>query len=120
MRHLVIAAAALSAMTLAGCQTIGAPAPGTGPISSGTGLAAEIVTGVQEACSLPVAKQTVDEILASKDAIGATARGVIDGICAGVAPLASGPGLEGVHQGYAFGVRIRAAAAAIVGHRRRR
>lgn len=100
------------------------PAPGAGPISSGTGLVAKIVTSAQNGCSYAFARSTVQAVLAkvlagaagvNTASAAAVSNATVGALCAAVAPLASGPGLEGVTPGYAYGVRVEGRA--VVGRR---
>lgn len=107
-------------LLLSACQTTSMPAPGTGPISSGAGTVAAVVRGVQNACSFAPNASTVLAVL--DKAPGPTTQAIIQAaqgaICAAVAPLSSGPGLEGVTQGYAYGVRVEGVF--VVRHHRRK
>lgn len=104
------------ALALGGCPTT----PGTGPLSSGAGAVATVTKGVQTGCGYPVTQSTVSNVLAgflatytslSREVSSAITDAAVGAICAGVAPLASGPGMENVRQGYALTpkgyVRIR-------------
>jgi hypothetical protein len=95
-------AAALAAACLAGCQTT---TPGTGPISSGTGTIANIITGTQTACKFVPTVATVSAALSAAPA-ASTIDTIVQALCAAVAPLASGPGSSRT-PGYAYGVPVR-------------
>lgn len=91
--------------SLAACAVAPVAVPGTGPISSGTGTAAKVVRGAQTVCGFAPDPAAVAQILGASD--NATIDAVARAICGAVAPLASGPGLEHVRQGYAYGVKVR-------------
>jgi hypothetical protein len=93
----------LCAAGLAAC----APTSATvGPISSGSGTAASVVKIAQATCQFVPTASTIAGILTTSPGLN-TAQAIAEAICAAVAPLASGPGLEGVRQGYVGPVKVR-------------
>lgn len=101
-------AAALAAVLLAGCAATDSTGNilltspmlvGQGPVSSGTGKVAAVVRGAQTACNYRPNAAIVAGIIALEPV--AAINTVVNAICAGVAPLAYGPGMRGVRQGYA-------------------
>jgi hypothetical protein len=102
-------AAALAFPCLAGCQTTG-----TGGVPAATADAAtpsNIAKAATAVCRYVPSASTIAGIVATLSGSGgaevASASAIADAICRAVAPSASGPGLDGVRQGYAFGVRVR-------------
>lgn len=73
---------------------------GKGPVSSGTGFAATVVRGTQTVCNYRPSDALVRSI-ALAEPIATPVDTLVNAFCAGVAPLASGPGMAGVRQGYA-------------------
>lgn len=73
---------------------------GAGPISSGTGKVAAAVRIAQEGCNYRPSNAVVG-VVAAAEPLATTAEAIANAFCAGVAPLASGPGMVGVRQGYA-------------------
>lgn len=73
---------------------------GKGPVSSGTGFVAEVVRIAQTTCNYRPSAAVVG-VIAAAEPLATTAETIANAFCAGVAPLASGPGMVGVRQGYA-------------------
>lgn len=117
-------AAALAAVLLAGCAAtdstgnilLTSPMPvGQGPVSSGMGKVAAVVRGAQTACNYRPSAAIVAGIV-SIEPLATPIDAIVNAICAGVAPLAYGPGMRGVRQGYA---RVNGHYYSLVPHRNR-
>lgn len=105
-RSLGAALALACGLALSGCGTVSLTSPNTGPISSGTGIAAKVVQVTQATCQFIPTASTIASILSSAVPGLSTANAVARAICEAVAPLASGPGMEGVRQGYVGNVKV--------------
>ena len=106
--NFTLAYALVLAMTLAGCSTV-ALKPGTGPLSSRPGTIGKVVVASQVACGFIPTAATVSNILGAGVPGLGTVAAIAGAICAAVAPLSSGPGLEGVKQGFVGGIKVQGA-----------
>lgn len=103
------------ALSLSACNV---PAPNTSSISGAVGtlagavlkhLPAQITADTKNICQYVPTVSTITNIIATLANVGdiaATATDIADSICKAVLPASSGPGLENVRQGYAYGVKI--------------
>lgn len=87
------------ALALGACNSTGPH-----PLSSGTGTIAEVTKATQNVCSFVPTAATVLGILLRTN-LG-TVGDVAGAICKAIAPLSSGPGLEGVRPGYVGSTKV--------------
>lgn len=111
MKYIALALLAIASLSLGGCLTtdIGSVAAGdlfapqipvgAGPTSSGTGFVAAVVRGAQTGCNYRPSDAVVRTI-ALAEPVATPISELAKAFCDGAAPLASGPGMIGVRQGY--------------------